>query len=112
MAWRGCGGPAPLAKGWRESGAGALALTAAEQLFNLTQTDVRVHVFRRRGGIRPFFETMFWREWNDGELTTDMNLADDPNSTFAANGFAVQGNAFSGRGGVTMHFRLGMAVTF
>ena len=53
--------------GFAESGASSLSLRGEDQSVKLTQTDVKVHIWRRKGNIRPYLETTFRRELTDGE---------------------------------------------
>ena len=91
-----------------ETGAAALSLVmAADQLLTLTQTDVKLHVWRREGTFRPFFETIVRREMTEGRTTTRLHFEDAPTNDFVVEGLPLSGNAFSGRGGVTMMTKLG-----
>jgi autotransporter-associated beta strand protein len=97
--------------GFSEEGAGALALTAIDQVLNLRQADVKLHVWRRQGNLRPFAETMFRREMSDAETRTALKFTDTPDSEFDADGLPVPGNAFTGRFGVSWMTLFG-ALTF
>lgn len=97
--------------GFSESGAGGLALAAAEQILTLRHTDVKLHLWRKGGKYRPYMETMFRRELTDGSTGMTLQFADEPDSDFTVDGVPVPGNMFAGRAGVTMVTRVG-ALTF
>jgi autotransporter-associated beta strand protein len=97
--------------GFSEEGAGALALTAADQVLNLKQTDVKLHVWRRQGTFRPFAETMFRRDMSDELTRAALRFTDTPDSEFEVDGVPIPGNAFTGRFGVSWMTLVG-AVTF
>jgi hypothetical protein len=90
-----------------ETGASALSLTAGDDTLSLTQTDVKLHLWRHEGNVRPFFETTVRRELTDGETTTAVQFTGVDNSSFKVDGLTVPGNTFIGRGGVTWRTWLG-----
>jgi hypothetical protein len=93
--------------GFSESGAAALALSAPEQILTLRHSDVKLHLWRKSGTYRPYVETMFRREMTDGSTGMTLRFSDEPDSDFTVDGVPVPGNMFAGRGGLTMHTRLG-----
>jgi fibronectin-binding autotransporter adhesin len=97
--------------GFSEEGAGALALTAADQVLNLKQTDVKLHVWRRQGTFRPFAETMFRHDMSDPVTRAALKFTETPDSDFEVEGVPVPGNAFTGRFGMSWMTLVG-AVTF
>ena len=95
-------------QGWTESGADSLSLAGqANQSLALTETDVKIHVYRRSGTFRPFLETFYRRELTDAQTTTALSFAGAPNSNFTIEGLPVPGNTYSGKLGSTMVLRLG-----
>jgi len=84
-----------------ETGAQSLSLDALEQVLNLTQTDIRLHAWRRTGSYRPFFNFNYRRELAEGDSTTDMTFAGLPNSDFQVQGIGIPANTYSGKMGVT-----------
>jgi uncharacterized protein with beta-barrel porin domain len=84
-----------------ETGALSLSLDALEQVINLTQTDIRLHAWRREGSYRPFFNFNYRRELAEGDSTTDLTFSGFPNSDFQVQGIGVPANTFSGKFGVT-----------
>jgi hypothetical protein len=97
--------------GFTESGAGALSLVSEGDVLNLTQTDLKVHVWRRSGRVRPYAEGTYRRELTKGTLATHMRFADTPDSGFEVAGLPVPGDTFAGRTGVTFATRVG-SLTF
>ena len=97
--------------GFTETGAGALSLISDGDVLNLTQTDVKLHVWRRKGNIRPYVEGTYRRELTKGALLTTLRFAAAPNSDFEVKGLPVPGDTFAGRAGVTLMTRVG-AMTF
>ena len=93
--------------GFAESGASSLSLSGEDQTLKLTQTDVKVHIWRRKGNIRPYLETTFRRELTDGKTTTELQFVNVPDSEFSVDGIPIPGNTFVGRGGVTIRTWLG-----
>ncbi|HSL22284.1 MAG TPA: autotransporter-associated beta strand repeat-containing protein [Vicinamibacterales bacterium] len=94
-------------RGFLESGAGALALELLNQTLNLSQADVKLHLWRKQGDIRPYVETLFRRELTDGKTTTALRLSGEQEGEFEVDGWPVSGNTFAGRVGVTFVRRLG-----
>jgi autotransporter-associated beta strand protein len=94
-----------------ETGALSLSLSGDDDTLSLTQTDVKLHLWRREGRIRPFFETTLRRELTDGETSTAVQFTGVDNSSFKVDGLTVPGNTFIGRGGVTWRTWLG-SLTF
>lgn len=93
--------------GFLESGAGALSLELLDQVLNLSQADVKLHLWRREGNTRPFIETMFRRELTSGRTRTALRLAQDAQGAFEVQGWPAGGNTFAGRAGVTLPRRAG-----
>ena len=92
-----------------ETGALSLSLAALEQVINLTQTDIRVHAWRRTGSYRPFFNFNYRRELADGDASTDMALSGFPDSDFQVKGIGVPVNTYAGKLGVTFVPWIGQA---
>lgn len=90
-----------------ETGANSLSLSGDDDTLSLTQTDVKLHLWRHEGNIRPFFETTLRRELTNGETTTAVQFTGVENSRFKVDGLTVPGNTFIGRGGVTWRTWLG-----
>jgi uncharacterized protein with beta-barrel porin domain len=97
--------------GFTEQGAGFLSLTAAAQTMHLRQTDVKIHMWRRSGDIRPYFETMFRREMSDGDTTTTLRFPSSKKTDFDVKGLPASGNAFLGRFGASFVTILGSVTT-
>jgi hypothetical protein len=68
---------------------------------------VKLHLWRQKGGVRPYIETMFRRELTDGKTTTALRLAGEQEGEFEVEGWPVGGNTFAGRAGVTFVGRIG-----
>ena len=92
-----------------EDGAIALDLNVAEQILNLTQTDLKVHLWRREGTYRPFADFNFRHELTTGQMSADLSFDGFPDSNFTIEGIGVPNNSYSGRGGVTMVTLIGQA---
>jgi len=93
--------------GFTESGAGALALSAADQALTLRQTDVKLHLWKNKGTFRPYVEALVRREMTNGRLEEVLALANTPNSQFLVQGLPADGNAVAGRIGATLFTNLG-----
>ena len=87
--------------GFSETGALSLSLEAAEQVIRLTQTDIRVHAWRREGSYRPFFDFNYRRELAEGETTADVEFSGIPGSDFIVEGVGVPAHTYSGKVGIT-----------
>jgi fibronectin-binding autotransporter adhesin len=95
-------------QGWTESGADSLSLEGqANQSLALTETDVKIHMYRRSGTFRPFFETYYRHELTNAQTSTALSFAGAPNSNFTIAGLPVAGNTYSGKLGSTMMLRFG-----
>jgi hypothetical protein len=95
-------------QGWTETGADSLSLSGdANQTLALTETDVRVHTYRRTGTFRPFFLAFYRRELTNAQTATELSFAGAGNSNFTILGLPVPGNTYSAQGGATMILRLG-----
>jgi autotransporter-associated beta strand protein len=97
--------------GFAEQGAGFLSLIADAQTLHLRQTDVKIHMYRRSGDIRPYFETMFRREMSDGDTTTTLRFPSSKKTDFDVKGLPASGNAFLGRFGVSLVTIIGTVTT-
>jgi hypothetical protein len=92
--------------GFTETGAGALSLQSPGEIMNLTDTDVKIHLWRRKGGIRPYFETLVRRSSGFAH-SLPVEFAEEDDSDFETAGLPLGANAFAGRAGVTFVRRLG-----
>jgi hypothetical protein len=92
--------------GFTETGAGALSLQSPGEIMNLTDTDVKIHLWRRKGGIRPYVETLIRRS-TGFSLSLPVEFAEEEDSDFETAGLPLGANAFAGRAGVTFVRRLG-----
>jgi autotransporter-associated beta strand protein len=92
-----------------ETGALALSLNAAEQIIKLTQTDVRLHLWRRSGTYRPFLDANYRRELAAGGTTAALAFSGLANSNFQVQGIGVPLNMYSGRLGMTLATFAGQA---
>jgi hypothetical protein len=90
-----------------EQGALSLALDAAEEILSLTQTDLRIHGYRREGAFRPFFDFNYRRELAEGRTEADMKLSGFPDSEFVVEGINVPANSYSGKMGAVFHTLFG-----
>ena len=97
--------------GFTESGALSVSLELLDQAIDLNQTDIKVHVWRQKGDIRPFFQSSVRREMSNGDTTTDLQFAGRPDSQFNVNGLPAPGNTFMAKGGVTFMSFIG-SLTF
>jgi uncharacterized protein with beta-barrel porin domain len=84
-----------------ETGALSLSLSALEQIIKLTQTDVRVHAWRREGSYRPFLDLNYRHELANGDSTTNVSFSGLPNSGFMVQGLGAPVDSFAGKVGVT-----------
>jgi len=84
-----------------------LSLRAADQVIALTQTDVKLHVWKNKGTFRPYVEALVRREMTDGRIDEVLELANTPNSDFVVQGLPAEGNAFAGRIGSTLFTNFG-----
>jgi fibronectin-binding autotransporter adhesin len=89
-----------------ETGAGALSLEYDGGTLNLTDTDVKVHWWRRKGGVRPYVET-FFRHSSGFDYKLPVEFADEENSDFEAAGLPMGQTAFAARAGVTFVRQIG-----
>ena len=94
-------------EGFSESGADSLSLAAPDQVMTLRQADLKFHLWRRSGDIRPFFETLYRRETTDGPILTGLRFSDLDDSGFESEGLPLEGNSYYGRGGATIYTWLG-----
>jgi autotransporter-associated beta strand protein len=92
--------------GFAETGAGALSLESDGDTLNLTDTDVKVHWWRRKGGIRPYLETLFRRS-SGFPHALPVEFAEDEDSDFETAGLPMGQNAFASRMGVTFVRKIG-----
>lgn len=92
-----------------ESGAIALDLVGQDETLNLTQTDVKIHGFRRSGAVRPFFDLSYRRELAEGETQTPVRFSGLPQSDFIVEGLNIPASSYSARGGMTFATWLGQA---
>lgn len=92
---------------FEETGAVSLDLTAEDQTLNLTQTDVKIHLRRRKGNVRPYFQGLFRRELTDGSTDTTVQFTGASNSGFSVGGLTAPGNTYVGRAGVIWRTWLG-----
>jgi hypothetical protein len=96
--------------GFTETGAGALSLRSDGETMNLTDTDVKIYLWRRKGGVRPYVETLVRRS-SGFRYKLPVEFAADEDSDFETAGLPLGQNAFAGRMGVTFVRRIG-SLTF
>jgi hypothetical protein len=89
-----------------EVGAGALSLEHDGSVLTLRDTDVKLHWWRRSGGMRPYAE-MFIRRSGGFDYTLPVEFAEEEDSDFVTSGLPLGQNAFAGRIGVTFVRSLG-----
>ena len=89
-----------------ESGAGALSLLVPDETLNLNQADVKVHLWRRHGSIRPYVETLYRRS-SHWPVDTAVSFADERDSAFKTAGLPLGSDAFAGRAGAVFVRRIG-----
>lgn len=75
----------------------------------LTQTDVRIHGFRRSGTYRPFFDLNYRRELAEGQTQTKVEFEELPSSDFIIQGINIPANSYSTRMGLTFATKIGQA---
>jgi len=92
-----------------ETGAISLSLNAEDETLQLTQTDVKVHAFRRDGTFRPFFDLHYRRELAEGRTAASMTFSGLPNSDFIVEGIDVPASSYHTRAGVTFQTLPGQA---
>jgi fibronectin-binding autotransporter adhesin len=92
--------------GFTEIGAGALSLESDGETMQLTDADVKIHFWRRRGAFRPYFETLFRRS-SGFTYSLPVEFAEEEDSDFESAGLPMGANAFAGRAGVTFVRKLG-----
>ena len=94
---------------FEESGAMALSLNGQDEILNLTQTDVRVHVWRRSGTYRPFLDGSYRRELAADNTQAAVAFDGLPKSDFIVEGINIPANSYSARGGMTIATMFGQA---
>ena len=92
-----------------ETGAISLSLDGVEESLALTQTDVKVHAFRREGTFRPFFDFKYRRELAEGKTEANVKFTGLPNSEFIVEGINVPASSYHTRAGVTFATLVGQA---
>jgi uncharacterized protein with beta-barrel porin domain len=97
--------------GFKETGGQSLSLEAAAQAEHSWQADVRFKAFRNTGGIRPHFSGSYRRELGEADTTTEVQLADKPESSFEVEGLGFAKDTITALGGVTVHSALGIEYT-
>ena len=65
-------------------------MRAADQVIALTQTDVKLHVWKNKGTFRPDVEALVRREMTDGRIDQVLELASRPNSDFVVQGLPAE----------------------
>lgn len=92
-----------------ESGAIAISLDGADEILNLTQTDVKAHLWRREGTYRPFADFSYRRELAEDGTQAAMRFDGLPTSDFIVEGINIPASSYSLRGGMTIALPFGQA---
>jgi len=92
-----------------ESGAISISLDGADEILNLTQTDVKAHLWRREGTFRPFADFSYRRELAEDGTQAAMRFDGLPTSDFIVEGINIPANSYSVRGGMTFALGFGQA---
>jgi uncharacterized protein YhjY with autotransporter beta-barrel domain len=88
-------------RGWTETGADALSLSAPDQALASAQADVGLHVSRAAGPFRPNASAAYRRELTEGRTATTLRLSDRADGVFVVNGLLFPRNALTARTGFT-----------
>jgi len=94
-----------------ESGAVSISLDGADETLNLTQTDVKAHLWRREGTYRPFADFSYRRELAEDGTQAAVRFDGLPTSDFIVEGINIPANSYSLRGGLTIALPFGQATT-
>lgn len=92
-----------------ETGAISLSLDGGDETLALTQTDFKVHAFRREGTFRPFFDMNYRRELAAGRTEANVKFTGLPNSEFIVEGINVPASSYHTRAGLTFATLVGQA---
>ena len=94
-----------------ESGAISISLDGADEILNLTQTDVKARVWRREGTYRPFADFSYRRELAEDGTQAAVRFDGLPASDFIVEGINIPASSYSLRGGLTIALPFGQATT-
>ncbi|HYT66058.1 MAG TPA: autotransporter-associated beta strand repeat-containing protein [Vicinamibacterales bacterium] len=92
-----------------ETGAISLSLVGQDELINLTQSDVKIHGFRRSGAFRPFFDAHYRRELAESDTEAAVRFSGLPKSDFIVEGINIPASTYSTKMGVTFATIFGQA---
>ena len=92
-----------------ENGALSVSLDGADDTLNLTQTNVKIHFWRREGTYRPFGDFDYRRELAENGTQAAVRFDGFPNSDFIVDGINIPTSTYSVRGGVVFALRFGQA---
>ena len=95
--------------GFAESGASRLSLRGEDQSVKLTQTDVKVHIWRRKDTYRPFGDFNYRRELAADGTQAAVRFDGLPESDFIVQGINIPTSAYSVRGGMNIMLPFGQA---
>jgi uncharacterized protein with beta-barrel porin domain len=92
-----------------ETGAVAISLDGTDEALNLTQTDLRVHMWRRTGTYRPFFDLNYRHELAEDGTHAAVRFDGLPQSDFIVEGLNIPAQSVSVRGGMNLALLFGQA---
>jgi autotransporter-associated beta strand protein len=94
-----------------ETGAGAVSLAGAAEVFKSHETHLEVLLFKKTGAWRPRMLLTYRREFADDVTKADVNFEDRPDSQFEVNGLPVPRDTYHGLFGLTVRTLSGLEYT-
>jgi autotransporter-associated beta strand protein len=92
-----------------ENGAISLSLDGDDETLNLTQTDVKIHFWRREGTYRPFADFSYRRELAEDGTRAAVRFDGFPSSDFIVEGINIPTSTYTVRGGMVFVMLFGQA---
>ena len=92
-----------------ENGAISIDLAGQDEILKLTQTDLKVHLFRSTGNWRPFVDFFYRREYAEGETEAQVSFEGLPRSDFTVQGINIPANTYNTKVGLAFATWLGQA---
>jgi hypothetical protein len=87
-------------RGWQESGAATLSLSATDQTLRSAQGDLSLHVARALGRFQLNTSSAYRRELTDGRTAVTTQLSDRNDATFLVRGLPLTRDAVTTQAGV------------
>jgi hypothetical protein len=92
-----------------ETGAQSISLVGQDDLLKLTQTDFKMHAFRRSGSLRPFFDLFYRYELAADDTQAAVRFTGLPKSDFIVAGINIPASTLSTKAGMTFATLFGQA---